>query len=158
MSGHAFAESEKLVGRGKPLPRIRSAKPLDRRNALIQWKDGGEVVVDLSPAFTTLRIFSALRKDDELFQTLRVDEYGDALVWDDGAELSAMWIEELAAASLSNAEFRDAMDSLQMTLDGMAARLGVARRLIADYRKDKAIPKSVALATRYLLTLRLVQD
>jgi len=40
-------------------------------------------------------------------------------------------------------------------LDGMAARLGVARRLIADYRKDKPIPKVVALATRQLLSTQL---
>ena len=43
------------------------------------------------------------------------------------------------------------MDRLHLTLDGMAARLGVARRLVADYRKDKPIPKHIALATRYLL-------
>jgi len=46
------------------------------------------------------------------------------------------------------------MDALQMSLDGMAARLGIARRLVADYRKDKPIPKTVALATRYLLEQR----
>ena len=152
MSGHALAVSDKLVGHGKPLPRIRTARPLDRRNALIHWKDGGVVIVDLSPAFTTLRIFGKLRKDDELFRTMKVDEYGDALTWDDGAELSAMWIEELALASMDNAEFRESMERLRLTLDGMSARLGVARRLIADYRKDKAIPKSVALAMRYLLS------
>lgn len=136
------------------MPRIRSAKPRDRRDALIEWKDGGEVLVDLSPAFTTLRIFRRVRKDDELFRSMKVDEYGDALIWDDGAELSAMWIEELAWASMDNREFRDAMETLRMTLDSMAARLGVARRLIADYRKDKPVPKVVALATRYLLSQR----
>lgn len=46
----------------------------------------------------------------------------------------------------------DAMDKLHLTLDGMAARLGIARRLVADYRKDKPIPKHIALATKYLLS------
>jgi hypothetical protein len=32
--------------------------------------------------------------------------------------------------------------------------LGVSRRLIADYRKNKPIPRLVALATRYLLERR----
>lgn len=155
MSGRAFAVSEdQIVGRGKPLPRIASAKPLDKRNASIEWRGGGQVVVDLAPAFVNLRVFKSLRTDDQLFQTMRIDEYGDALVWDDGAELSAVWIEELAWASMTNGEFREAMNRLHYTLDGMAARLGLSRRLIADYRKEKPVPKTVALATRYLLSLR----
>lgn len=155
MSGRALAVlEERLVGRGKPLPRIVAAKPLSARNASIEWKGGGTVVVDLGPAFVTLKVFRSLRTDDALFQTMKVDEYGDALIWQDGTELSASWVEELAWASMENAEFRDAMDQLRLTLDGMAARLGIARRLIADYRKDKPIPKVIALATRYLLSLR----
>jgi hypothetical protein len=43
------------------------------------------------------------------------------------------------------------MDELTLSLDGMAAQLGIARRLVADYRKDKPIPKSIALAVRYLV-------
>lgn len=157
MSGNALAvkSDDRLISVGRPLPRIRAAKPLDRRNALIEWKAGGAVVVDLAPAFVTLRIFAEVKKDDALFQTMAVDEYGDAVVFADGTELSAMWIEELAAASMNNEEFRAAMDKLQFTLDGMAARLGLSRRLIADYRKAKAIPKVVALATRYLLSKQL---
>lgn len=155
MNGNALAlVDDGLIGTGRPLPRIRAAKPLDGRTALVEWKDGGSKVVDLAPAFIALRIFAAVRRDDELFRTMTVDEYGDALVFADGAELSAMWIEELAAASMDNAEFRAAMDKLRFTLDGMAARLGVARRLIADYRKDKPIPKVVALATRQLLSIQ----
>lgn len=157
MSGNALAvkSDDRLISVGRPLPRIRAAKPLDRRNALIEWKSGGAVVVDLAPAFVTLRIFAGVKKDDALFQTMAVDEYGDALVFADGTELSAMWIEELAAASMNNEEFRAAMDKLRFTLDGMASRLGLSRRLIADYRKAKAIPKVVALATRYLLSKQL---
>jgi len=81
-----------------------------------------------------------------------VDEFGDAVVWNDGSELAATWLYELAEpAGLSNDEFRSAMDTLQMSLDGMAVRLGVARRLIAEYRKDRPIPRTVALATRHLV-------
>jgi hypothetical protein len=111
-------------------------------------------VVDVAPAFANLRIFKRLRTDDELFRRLAVNEDGNALEWPDGAELSAVWIERLAAATLDNAQFREAMDEMKMSLEGMAAHLGVSRRLIADYRKDKPIPKAVALATRYLLERR----
>ena len=155
MSGNALAVADTLIGTGKPLPRIRGARPLEGRMALIEWKGGVSKVIDLAPAFVTLRVFAKVRKDDELFRTMQVDEYGDALIFADGSELSAMWIEELAAASMDNGEFREAMEKLRFTLDGMAARLGVARRLIADYRKDKPIPKVVALATRQLLSTQL---
>lgn len=140
---------------GPPLPRIASAEPLDRRNIRLSWRgNSGPIVVDVAPAFANLRIFKRLRTDDELFRRLAVNEDGNALEWPDGAELSAVWIERLAAATLDNAQFREAMDEMKMSLEGMAAHLGVSRRLIADYRKDKPIPKAVALATRYLLERR----
>lgn len=148
-------DSNEIIRVGRPIPRIESAEALDRRNVRILWRGAVEpMLVDVGPALMNLRIFARLRTDDDLFRSLRVSEFGDCLEWPDGAELSAIWIEELADASLDNAQFRDAMDQLQMSLDGMAARLGVARRLIADYRKDKPIPKSIALATRYLLEQR----
>ncbi len=120
--------------------------------ARILWKTGIAEWVDLTPALANHRAFVRLRSDDALFARLRVSEYGDCLEWDDGSELSAVWIEELAEETLDNAKFRDAMDKLHLTLDGMAARLGIARRLVADYRKDKPIPKHIALATKYLLS------
>lgn len=137
---------------GRPLPRIADAAPGDGRTARITWNNGSTQWVDLAPALANHRAFVRLRSDDALFASMRVSEYGDCLEWSDGAELSAVWIEELADASLDNAEFRDAMEKLHLTLDGMAARLGIARRLVADYRKDKPIPKHIALATKYLLT------
>ncbi len=92
-----------------------------------------------------------MRSDDTLFRTVRVNEFGDALVWNDGSELSSVWVEELIPLNLNNSAFRSAMEELGLSLDGMASRLGIARRLVADYRKDKPIPTVVALATRYLV-------
>jgi hypothetical protein len=134
-----------------PLPRIDSAEALDGRKVKVTWRDGMSQVVDISPALASRRIFLQLRTDDELFRTLQVNEDGNAIEWDDGAELSAMWIERIAPTSLKNDEFRDAMDRLGFTLDGMASRLGLSRRLIASYRKDKPIPETVGLAVRYLV-------
>ena len=139
---------------GAPIPRIRSAEALDGRQVEIVWEDGRAEVIDLTPALASHRAFIRQRTDDELFRSLRVSEFHDCLEWPDGAELPATWIEELAETPLGNAEFREAMDKLEMSLDGMASRLGIARRLVADYRKNKPIPKTVALATRYLLEQR----
>jgi hypothetical protein len=121
------------------------------------WRGSERAIdVDLAPALVAHRLFAKLREDDALFATLKVNEDGNALEWADGAELSAVWIEELAEASMTNALFRDAMDEANLTLDSAASHLGVSRRLVADYRKDKPIPKHIALATRYLHRMRTV--
>lgn len=146
-----MAEDE-FVGTGIPLPRIASVRPLGAHRLQIVWQSGEAHVVDVTPALLSHRSFVRLRDDDTLFSTAQRDEYGDAVVWDDGSELSATWIYDLAEPDLlSNSEFRSAMDALHMSLDGMAVRLGVARRLIAEYRKDKPIPRTVSLATRHLV-------
>lgn len=143
--------SNEYISAGRPLARISEASALDARNAKIVWSSGKEQVVDLLPALASHRAFVQLRSDDQLFGTLHAGEDQDSVVWSNGLELSAAWIEELADPGLDNSEFREAMEALHLSLDGMAARLGVARRLIADYRKNKPIPKHIALATRYLL-------
>lgn len=133
------------------MPAIKAAEPLNGFQARIEWEDGREEIVDLSPAIFSHRAYVSLRSDPALFASFKVRDRGDALVWPDGRELSADWINELSPRELDNAEFRDAMSQLRLSLDGMAARLGIARRLVADYRKDRPIPKTVALATLYLL-------
>jgi hypothetical protein len=146
--------AEDIIRVGKPIPRIRGVKPLKARVVSVAWDDGTKSLVDLMPALASHKGFVRLRTDNRLFRTVSVGEYGGYLRWEDGSELSSVWVEELRDASLDNTEFREAMDRLQMSLDGMAARLGIARRLIAEYRKDKPIPKHIALATRYLLEQR----
>lgn len=133
------------------LPRIDAATALDGRKVAVVWRDGTAQIVDVAPALASRRLFLRLRTDDALFRTLRVNEDGNAIEWDDGAELTAIWIERLAPTSLRNEEFRDAMDRLGFSLEGMASRLGLSRRLIASYRKDKPIPETVGLAVRYLI-------
>ncbi|NGP17583.1 DUF2442 domain-containing protein [Devosia chinhatensis] len=117
----------------------------------VDWADGNRQMIDISPAILGHRHFVRLRNDPNLFAALKVSETSDSLIWPTGEELSADWLEELAPLALDNAEFRDAMDELRFSLDGMAARLGVARRLIAEYRKDKPIPPAIAMATRFLV-------
>ena len=59
----------------------------------------------------------------------------------------------VARASMSPEEFCGLMDELNASLDTMAALLGIARRNVAGYRKDKPIPRSVALATLQLKSM-----
>ena len=154
MLGSDIAEDEWLDVGGS-LPRIDTAKALDARKVLIKWRgESDPAIVDVAPALASLRIFSRLRSDDGLFRQVRVNEDGNALEWPDGAELSAIWIDRLHHGDLTNDEFRQAMAKMNVSLDGMAGHLGISRRLVAAYRKDKIIPRHVALATRYLLKQR----
>lgn len=134
-----------------PLPRVESARPLEGRKVEVVWRGGITQIIDITPALTSKRIFLQIRTDDALFATLRVNEDGNAIEWSDGAELSAVWLERLAPSAIQNEQFREAMTQLGLSLDGMAARLGVSRRLVADYRKDKPIPELVGLAVQQLI-------
>lgn len=143
--------SDEITTKGAPLPRILGAVALNGRKVKIMWSTGRTAVVDLTPALASRRIYIPLRDDDALFNTLRVSEFGDAIEWADGLDFSALWLERLPEAEFTNADFRDAMDQLGMSLDGMAAGLEISRRKIADYRKNDPIPNYVAYATRYLM-------
>jgi hypothetical protein len=152
MSGAAYAEdNDEMIVVGKPLPRISAAALVRDRIVNVTWETGETEEIDLRPALASHRLFTRLRTDDALFRTMRVNDDGNALEWEDGAELSAVWIEELTLGQLDNAGFRKAMSDLHITLDGMAGRLGISRRLVAAYRNDKPIPAHIALATRYLV-------
>lgn len=151
MRGTAKTEEGDFVEVGGAMPVIRRAEHVGGYIVRVEWHDGREEEIDLGPAILSHRAFVSLRNDPSTFSKFIVRDRGDSLVWPGGQELSADWVQELAPRALDNEEFRNAMTQLHLSLDGMAARLGIARRLVADYRKDRPIPTTVALATRYLL-------
>lgn len=137
---------------GAPLPRIAAATVLDGRLVHVRFASGEEKTVDLAPALASRRIFIPLRENDDLFRRMKISPWADALEWPGpDLEFSAEWLEALPPVTFTNAEFRAAMEALGLSLDGMAAALEISRRLVASYRKDKPIPRHIALATRYLL-------
>jgi hypothetical protein len=140
-----------LISVGSPIPRIAKAERLEKRLVRITWKSGDVTVLDLAPALLSRRVYIPLRDDDELFASFQVDEYGTALEWPGDIDFSALWLSKLPSVEFDNEAFREAMDDLGMTLEGMAAALDISRRQVADYRKAKPIPRNVAFATRYLV-------
>jgi hypothetical protein len=144
--------SDDIITAGKPLPRIVKVEPLEARKVRITWQSGDNNVVDLAPAMQSRRLYIPLRGDDALFSRVMVSEYGDAIEWPgEDLEFSAVWLESLPSVEFSNTDFRAAMDQLGTSLEGMAAALEISRRLVADYRKDKPIPRHIAFATRYMV-------
>ena len=142
--------TDDVVSVGHSLPRLAGVAIIDRRRVRATWRDGNSVTVDLSPVFLSHRHFIPLRDNDDLFQTLRVNEEGTALEWDEGIELSALWVSRLPEVGMQNAEFRAIMGKLHYSLDGMASALEISRRLVAMYRGVAPIPAHIALSARYL--------
>lgn len=157
MNGTA-SMSDDIITVGAALPRLLEAYPGNDRQVHLVWKSGLERTVDLAPVLESRRIFIPLRTDDDLFRSLKVSEFGDAIEWGDDIDLSAVWLSRLPSIVFSNVDFVKAMDELGMTLDGMALALDISRRLVADYRKDKPIPRHIAFATRYLVDQQAVND
>jgi hypothetical protein len=142
--------ADDIVSMGSPVPRLAAAMIIDGRRVRVTWRDGNSVTVDLDPVLLSHRHFIPLRDNDDLFQTLRVNEEGTALEWDDGIELSSLWISRLPEVGMQNAEFRAIMRKLHYSLDGMASALEISRRLVAMYRGVAPIPAHIALSARYL--------
>jgi hypothetical protein len=153
MPGQDSILDDEIVSVGDPLPRLAAAMIIGDTRVRVTWRDGNSISLDLDPVLNSHRHFIPLRGNQELFQTLRVNEDGTALEWDDGIELSAYWIATLPAVGMDNAEFRQIMSKLGLSLDGMAAQLEISRRLIAEFRGTRPIPAHVALASRYLASL-----
>jgi len=150
MNGNALTHDD-MIDTGIHLSRILKATPLEGRKVRVAFDNGLEKIVDLAPALNSFRIYIPLREDDVLFRSLRISEYGDAIEWNDELDFSAMWLERLPDISFSNEDFRQTMDKLGITLDGMATALEISRRQVASYRKDKPIPRHIAYAARYLV-------
>ena len=146
--------SDELISVGEPLPRIDRVETLDGRKVRVYWRSGKQQVVDLAPTLFSRRIFIPLREDDALFRAVCVEEDGIALEWPGGIDLSANWLAKLPPLEFDNFSFREAMDELGMSLEGMAAALDISRRQVADYRKEKPIPRTIAFATRYLVEVQ----
>lgn len=151
MNGNVSTRNDDVVSVGEPLPRLSRAVPLDGRKVRVTFDDGRTKVVDLAPILESRRFYIPLRDDDELFRSFRISDYRDAIEWSDDLDFSAVWLDKLPSIEFDNSDFRKAMEHLGMTLEGMASALEISRRQVADYRKDKPIPRHIGLATRYLV-------
>ena len=71
--------ADDVISFGHSLPRLATAMIIDGRRVRVTWRDGNSVIVDLGPVLLSHRHFIPLRDNDDLFQTLRVNEDGTAL-------------------------------------------------------------------------------
>ena len=65
---------------------VRSVKPLEKFQVLLEFTNGEQKTVDLEP-FLRGPIFEPLRQDLERFRAVRVDEELGTIVWENGADI-----------------------------------------------------------------------
>lgn len=86
---------------------VRAVQVLDRFRVSLEFSNGECKVVDLEPLLRG-PIFEPLRRDPELFRSVRVDEELGTIVWANGADMDPdvlygshvpAWMEKELAAS-----------------------------------------------------------
>lgn len=142
-----------VVDTGVPLPRIARVASQDPSTLIVTWAAGrrtGQVDrVDIAPIINTYKIFRPLRKDADLFATVRVAEGGHVVAWKgDDLELPAEAIEDLAEQTMTPAGFVAFMERNELTEEAIAAILGYSRRQIGYFKTTGPIPRVVALACK----------
>ncbi|WP_264051685.1 DUF2442 domain-containing protein [Methylobacterium flocculans] len=150
---------------GEALPKLASVEPANGPFSVsVTWAAGSRVgrtdIVDLAPMIFTFKVFKPLRDNPELFRSVRVGDWGTSLVWpgNDDLDVGAESVEEMAEEVMTNSEFAAFLKRTGFTLDAAAAQLGIARRLVAYYAKDREIPRYIALACRQLEAERGVSE
>ena len=118
---------------------LRHVFPQSGRSVRVIWSDGSEEDFDLSVIFAGHRQFLRVRSDEQLFRAVRVDVQGRYIEWPDGSLIVAERLAMLRELEMSNATFREAMATLDISYDGMAQLLGLSRRQVAAMR-GKAYP------------------
>lgn len=150
-------EGDAIMTVGEPLPKLASvAVAGDPYTVTVTWAAGARLgctdKVDLAPVIFTFKVFRPLRDGTVPFDAVRLGDWGASIRWDgnDDLEIGAETIEDLAAAAMTNTEFSDFLRRNGLTLDAAAAQLGIARRRVAYFAKDREIPRYIALACRQL--------
>lgn len=144
------------ASRTKPMPRISVVKPGPGLTIDVTWeigsRSGTAECIDLEPDILTYKIYRSLRgaKGRPVFEDVRVTDGGTRLVWPDGTDMAATSLERLAEESMTNEEFRIFLSANNLSLTAASAQLGISRRQVAYYAKDKEVPRQIALACRGL--------
>ena len=149
-----------ILKAGDPLPTIERVEPANGPySLLVKWATGrrvGEEVIDLAPHLFAFKVYRPLRDDRDLFAKVTVSDDGTAVLWpgDVDLEVSADALEELAEDKMTSERFGQVLRELNLTFDSAAVQLGISRRLVAYYAKEREVPRYISLACEALKTRR----
>lgn len=130
---------------------IARISALDGYLVNITWRGGKSEIKDLEPLVVNHRRFAQIRRQREMFETIDIVDDGSRIGWIDGSSMTALAVAKLPPQTMTTEEFCAAMTDLNLTSDALASMLGLSRRVITNYRTGFPIPKSVALAVRFIL-------
>ena len=139
---------------GDPMPRLGAVSHHNGYEIAVSWQAGPRAgktdIVDLAPVVLAYKIYRPLRDNPKLFKALHRSPDGAAIVWNDDIDMAATTVEWLAEETMTPDDFRAWLKRQKLTLDSAAAQLGISRRLVAYYAKQRQVPRYIALACRYL--------
>jgi hypothetical protein len=151
-----MSETDMIVV-GDPLPKLASVEPANGPTSVsVVWASGSRAgmteIIDLAPMIYTFKVFRPLRDDPALFRTVRLGEWGASIVWEghDDLDIGADALEELACEQMTPTDFQAFMKRHGFSYDATAAALGISRRLVAYYARERIVPRTVALACKYI--------
>ena len=157
-----MSETE-VISIGEPMPRLASVASHGTYEIVVGWAAGSthkHNVVDLAPLVLNHKLYKPLRDNPDLLKTVHVIEDGSAVAWgsDDAIDMAATSIERLAEEQMTPADFRAWLEQRKLTYEAAAAQLGISRRLVAYYADQRAVPRYIALACRYLDLMALARE
>jgi len=139
---------------GDPMPRLGAVSHHNGYEIAVSWQAGPRAdktdIVDLAPVVLAYKVYRPLRDNPKLFKALHRSDDGAAIVWNDDIDMAATTVEWLAEETMTPDDFRAWLKRQKLTLDSAAAQLGISRRLVAYYAKQRQVPRYIALACRYL--------
>lgn len=133
------------------LPRIKSASP--DRTALtlkVEWVDGRKSKIDLTGLVHSSRHFHVFTEDQEAFRTMKVDEFGTGVEWDNGLDYSAANLARMAEEQrlVTGKDFRGFTTRFKLNTEEVAALLDVSTKTVRNYEHATALPRTVGIALR----------
>ena len=149
-----MSATENIARVGDPMPRLGAVSHHNGYEIAVSWQAGPRAgktdIVDLAPVVLAYKVYRPLRDNPKLFKALHRSDGGAAIVWNDDIDMPATTVEWLAEETMTPDDFRAWLKRQKLTFDSAAAQLGISRRLVAYYAKQRQVPRYIALACRYL--------
>jgi len=135
-------------------PKIRSVRAAKGRDyaLVVTWADGSVADVDVTEPIFRLKHFRPLRNRDR-FRKVRVGDWGWAVTWGDGLDLSheRLWAlaKAQAKAEMTPSALRAWLRAHKLDQGQFARLLGISRRSVVYYATgQQPITRLVALAMK----------
>lgn len=136
---------------GERLKKIKSVVPGTGLSVIVTWENGRTDTVDLTGPIRGLKGLAPLRKP-VVFRKVRVGDWGWALAWPRGLDISGatLWrlAQEQSGRAMPAATFEAWRRRHRLTQEQAAHALGLSPRMVKYYASgEKPVPRTVALAT-----------